>query len=102
MGFSTALPLLCVFCIFYGFFASGFVSMFAGILKVIKQRDESADVGTLIGLLSARRGIGAVVSGPLSEALLNQRPWQSKASVEYGSGLGVLIIFTGVQPPVEV
>lgn len=38
-GFSSALPFLCVFGIFYGFFASGFVSIIAGILKVITQRD---------------------------------------------------------------
>ena len=95
-GLSTALPLLCVFSVLYGFFAGGFVSTNAGVLKVVKQRDERADMGTLIGLLSAGRGIGAVLSGPLSEALLNERPWQGKAGLAYGSGYGGLIVFTGV------
>ena len=95
-GLSTALPLLCIFSIVYGFFAGGFVSTNAGVIKVIKQRDESTDVGALIGLLSAGRGIGALVSGPLSEALLNERPWQGKAALAYGSGYGSLIVFTGV------
>jgi hypothetical protein len=108
--------------IFYDFFAGGFVSTFAGILKAIKRRDESTDVRTLIGLLSARRGIGAVVSGLLSEALLNQamakqsqcrvwvrawefdhfhrsysRRWRSKLS---GKEIGVdVIVFNGAWGP---
>lgn len=95
-GFSTALPLLCVFSILYGFFAGGLVSTIAGMIKVVKQRDEYADVGTLLGLLSAGRGIGAVISGPLSESLLKGRPWEGQAGEAYGSGFGSLIVFTGV------
>jgi MFS family permease len=95
-GLSTALPLLCVFSILYGFFAGGFVSTFGGIVKAVKKNDERADVGTLIGLLSAARGIGAVASGPLSEALLTGHPWQGQTASAYGSGFGNLIVFTGV------
>ncbi|KAI9741507.1 MAG: hypothetical protein M1818_004313 [Claussenomyces sp. TS43310] len=95
-GFSTALPLLCVFSILYGFFAGGFVSTNAGFIKAVKQRDESTDVGILLGIISAGRGIGAVVSGPLSEALLRERVWKGKAELAYGSGYGGLIVFTGV------
>jgi len=93
-GLSGALPLLCVFSIFYGFFAGGFVSTNAGVIKLVKQRDENADVGTLLGVISAGRGIGAVVSGPLSEALLRGKPW--KADLGYGSEYGSLIVFTGI------
>jgi MFS family permease len=95
-GFFTALPLLCLFSILYGFFAGGLVSTIAGTVKVVKQRDEAADVGTLLGLLSAGRGIGAVVSGPLSEKLLSGRPWERQVGKAYGSGFGSLIVFTGV------
>ena len=35
------------------------------------------------------RGIGSVVSGPLSEALIKGQPWQGKALLGYGSGFGV-------------
>ena len=89
-GLSTALPLLCIFSILYGFFAGGFVSTFGGVVKDMKQKDERTDVGTLIGLLSAGRGIGAVASGPLSEALLKE------TGSAYGNGFGSLIVFTGV------
>ncbi|KFZ03856.1 hypothetical protein V502_10603 [Pseudogymnoascus sp. VKM F-4520 (FW-2644)] len=95
-GFSDALPLLIVFSILYGFFAGGFVSTFSGVIKALKGLDESTDVGTVLGFLSAGRGIGAVASGPLSEALLRSKPWQGKASLGYGTGYGGLIVFTGI------
>jgi MFS family permease len=95
-GFSDALPLLIVFSVLYGFFAGGFVSTNAGVIKAVKTLDENTDVGTLIGLLSAGRGIGAVVSGPLSEALLTSKPWQGEATLGYGTGYGALIVFTGI------
>lgn len=94
-GLSNALPLLCIFSILYGFFAGGFVSTNAGMLKEVQRMDVTADSGTLIGLISAGRGIGAVLSGPLSEVLLKARPWEGQASLAYGSGYGGLIVFTG-------
>jgi MFS family permease len=95
-GFSSSLPLLCIFASAYGLFAGGFSSTYTGIIKEIKRREESADVGLVIGLLSAGRGIGAVVSGPLSEVLLQSRPWQSTTGLGYGSAYEGLIVFTGV------
>ncbi|RDL35425.1 uncharacterized protein BP5553_07356 [Venustampulla echinocandica] len=95
-GLSDALPVLCMFSILYGFFAGGFVSTNAGVIKVVKQRDERTDVGTLIGCISAGRGVGAVLSGPLSESLLRGNPWSGEAGLGYGSGFGSLIVFTGV------
>jgi MFS family permease len=95
-GFSSGLPLLCIFASAYGLFAGGFSSTYTGVLKEIVRREESTDVGLLIGLLSAGRGIGAVLSGPLSEVLLKSRPWQSATSLGYGSAYEGLIVFTGV------
>lgn len=95
-GLSTALPLLTMFSILYGLTAGGLVSTVAGMIKAVKQKDETADVGILLGLLSAGRGIGAVVSGPLSESLLSGRLWEGQAGLAYGSGFGSLIVFTGV------
>ncbi|KAH8596147.1 major facilitator superfamily domain-containing protein [Bisporella sp. PMI_857] len=95
-GLSTALPMLCVFSVLYGFFAGGFVSTNAGIIKIIKEANQGADVGMLLGLLSAARGIGVIASGPISQAMLNGMPWQNKAFLAYGSGYGGVIVFTGV------
>jgi MFS family permease len=95
-GCSDTLPLLIVFSILYGLSAGGFVSTNAGVIKAVKSLDENTDVGMLIGLLSAGRGIGAVVSGPLSEALLTLKPWQGDVGLGYGTGYGGLIVFTGI------
>lgn len=94
-GLSTALPLLCVFSIVYGFFAGGFISTNAGVIKMVKQNDRGADVGILLGFISAARGIGAVASGPLSEALV-KKGLGHEGEFAYGSGYGGLIVFTGV------
>lgn len=95
-GLSTALPLLVLFSLVYGFFAGGFSSTNAGVIKWVKGRDGgSADVGIVIGIISAARGVGAIASGPLSEALVRGRPWTG-AEAGYGSSYGGLIVFTGV------
>ncbi|PTB80155.1 MFS general substrate transporter [Trichoderma longibrachiatum ATCC 18648] len=49
----------------------------------------------VFGYLAAGRGIGNVVSGPLSEALVKGMSWQGQAAGGYGSGYGPLIAFTG-------
>lgn len=95
-GLSGALPMLCLFSIFYGFFAGGFVSTMAGVVKLVKEGDENTDAGSVLGVLSVGRGIGAVVSGLSSEPLLSGSPWKGEAGLGYGSGYGGLIVFTGV------
>jgi hypothetical protein len=62
----------------------------------VKGRDQSADVGIMIGIISAARGVGSIASGPLSEALVKGKPWAGEAGFTYGSGYGDLIVFTGV------
>jgi hypothetical protein len=48
-------------------------------MKLGKRNDERADVGTLLGLLTAGRGIGAVASGPLRKALISRNLCQAQA-----------------------
>ena len=95
-GFATQLPLLIIFSLVYGLFAGGWTSTYAGTIKEVTKREPGADVGILIGLLSAGRGVGAVVSGPLSESLLGLKLWQGQAEFAWGTGYGGLIIITGV------
>lgn len=95
-GLSASIPLLCIFSIVYGFFAGGFSSTYAGIVKAVGSEYPGSDPGMVIGLLAAGRGIGSVICGPLSEALIRTRPWEGQAGFGYGTGFGPLIVFTGV------
>lgn len=95
-GFAASLPLLCIFSLVYGLFAGGFTSTYTGVIKEIRKTDERAEAGLVFGMLAAGRGIGSVVSGPLSEALLSEKPWVGEAVAGYGSGYGGLILLTGL------
>jgi MFS family permease len=111
-GFSTTLPVLCVFCVLYGFFAGSYTSTWSGVMHDVaknagREGDSSesqdshnsgstVDPTMVLAFLSAGRGIGNVASGPLSEALIANMPWRGQAAGGYGSGYGGLIVFTGV------
>lgn len=95
-GLSTSLPAIIVFAITYGFFAGGFTSTYAGTVKELRRVSTGSDLGSIFGLLSAGRGIGNVICGPISETLLGQDPWYGKALFAYGSAYGPLIAFTGI------
>ena len=95
-GLAVSYPLLCVFSLTYGLFAGGFTSTWTGITKEVKKEDDRAEIVLVFGVLAAGRGIGSVVSGPLSEALVNGKPWLDKAALGYGSGYGPLMLFTGI------
>ncbi|KAG4293652.1 hypothetical protein FPRO06_00237 [Fusarium proliferatum] len=101
-GFSTSLPILYVFCIFYGVFAGSYTSAWTGIMQMVSSTPSntrtsgtSFDPAMVLGVLSAGRGIGNIASGPLSGALIKGMPWQGQAAGGYGTGYGTLIVFTG-------
>jgi MFS family permease len=97
----TAIALLTLFSIFYGFFAGGFSSTWSGVIKQIK-RDSSTslETGLVFGLLAGGRGIGNVISGPLSTALIKQGSLSGSQTINAGTGFstqyGTLILFTGI------
>jgi MFS family permease len=99
-GLSTSLPVVYVYSIFYGFFAGCWPSVWPAILRETSQQGDSRGFGFVdpmmtYGLLCVGRGLGSLIAGPLSEALLGGMPLQGQAFASYGSGYGVLIIFTG-------
>jgi hypothetical protein len=67
-----------------------------GVIKMVKIQDQSTDRGMLLGVIREGRGIGSVLSGPLSKEVLRRRSWEGKAEFGYGSGYGNLIVFTRV------
>ncbi|KAL8925028.1 MAG: hypothetical protein Q9208_003712 [Pyrenodesmia sp. 3 TL-2023] len=94
-GLSVSLPMLCIFSLLYGLTAGGFSANYTGIVQRVRDSNAAADSGMIFGFLAAGRGIGAVASGPLSEALLHMQSWKGEAKLGYGTGYGLLIVFTG-------
>lgn len=95
-GFSEHVALLAVFSITYGFFAGGFSSTWSGVLTDLKKQSPAIDTGFIFGLLAGGRGIGNVISGPLSVALLTKNGWLGNGKGwGYGGEYGGIILFTG-------
>ncbi|KAK3302430.1 major facilitator superfamily domain-containing protein [Chaetomium strumarium] len=108
-GLSVNLPVLYLFCIVYGLFAGSYTSAWPGVMSEITRRNVAgdtsdgsgsdhgkwADPSMVFAFLAMGRGVGNVISGPLSEALVKGMPWKGQAFGGYGSGYGGLIAFTG-------
>lgn len=67
-------------------------------MQEISQKSEDAGFGYIdpmmvYGHLCIGRGIGNIISGPLSDALIRNLPWQEQTIGGYGSGYGVLITY---------
>ncbi|KAJ5847812.1 hypothetical protein N7455_011769 [Penicillium solitum] len=95
-GFSMSLAPLFIFSIVYGLFAGSYTSTWPGIMREVVHNKPSAESSMVFACLAAGRGIGNLVSGPLSEGLIKGLPWEGNAGYGYGSGYGTLIAFTGV------
>ncbi|RYP58646.1 hypothetical protein DL770_010386 [Monosporascus sp. CRB-9-2] len=100
-GLSSSLGVLYAFCVMYGLFAGCWTSIWPGIMRDIAKPGQLegqryTDPVMIFGLLSAGRGIGNLVSGPLSESLVKGMTWKGEAIGGYGSGYGPLIVYTGV------
>ncbi|KAJ0159861.1 Monocarboxylate transporter 10 [Colletotrichum tanaceti] len=89
-GFSSTLGVLYAFCVVYGLFAGAYTSAWPGIMNVVveneRARERGVDPSMVFGMLAAGRGVGNVISGPLSEALIRGAPWKGEAGFGYGSG----------------
>ncbi|KAI9711427.1 MAG: hypothetical protein M1812_007172 [Candelaria pacifica] len=94
---STSTALLYIFALAYGSFAGGFSSCWAGMIREIRKKAPRAETGLVLGLLAAGRGVGCVICGPVSEALIKDNAWMHVGVTSaYGSKYGPLIVFTGV------
>ncbi|CAK7266972.1 hypothetical protein SEPCBS119000_002300 [Sporothrix epigloea] len=94
------LAILIVFALAYGFFAGGFSSTWSAVLHDMKKRDETANTSLVFGMLMGGRGLGFVLSGPISGALLATAGSQaadapSKTSVVVGE-YAPIILCTGI------
>lgn len=96
LGFGTSIAPIYLFSLLYGCTAGAYSTNWGGMIKDIKKQHEATDVNVVFGLLAAGRGIGAVVSGPLSESLLKGSHFlKDGAHSTYTSEYGPLIVFSG-------
>ncbi|KAH8689079.1 MFS monocarboxylate transporter [Talaromyces proteolyticus] len=91
---SRGVVLLTLFSLTYGFFAGGFSSTWSGILHELKRENPALDTGLIFGLLAGGRGIGNVISGPISSLLMDNKVGDSSAG--YSTDYGAVILFTGL------
>lgn len=66
------------------------------MLNELKDQSPAIDTGFIFGLLAGGRGIGNVISGPLSVAMLAKDGWIGGGKHwGYESEYGGIILFTG-------
>ncbi|EMC91513.1 hypothetical protein BAUCODRAFT_80666 [Baudoinia panamericana UAMH 10762] len=94
-GLTTSQPMLYVFAVLWGLSGGGFAGNWAGCANALRTTSNSLDTGMVISLMCAGKGIGSVVTGPISEKLLQAGVWRG-AGFAYGSQYGAVIVFTGV------
>ena len=100
-GLADRVGLLVVFAMLYGFFAGGFSATWAGVAVRVKEEMEAVDTGLVFGMLAGGRGVGNVVSGPLSAALVGKGGGSSAGGVGgarlgYESQYAWVFVFTGL------
>lgn len=89
-GIAKALPLLIIFSIIYGFFASAFSTLRVAMGKAVS--DDSSSVVATYSIFVFLQGIGNILAGPLSAGLLLQTVEKSEYGIERYKNM---IIFTG-------
>lgn len=97
-GLTSSQAMLYIFAILFGCFGGAFSCTWSGCANAIQrfEKNGNVDVSIVVALMAAGKGIGAVISGPLSERLLSLDTWKGQAGFAYGSGYGLLVVFTGV------
>ncbi|KAF2206333.1 hypothetical protein CERZMDRAFT_115779 [Cercospora zeae-maydis SCOH1-5] len=96
LGFTIAVPPLFIFSVVYGLTASAYSSHWGGLIREVQKKHDGTDANLIFGLLAAGRGVGSIISGPLSESLLmGSRVWEDGAVSAYSSEYGTIIIFSG-------
>lgn len=89
-GLANHIATLYAFCIVYGFFAGGYSSSWSALSHEVQKSERSAHVSMVFAFLETGRGVGNVISGPLSEALLKVGGWKAGAFGAYGDRKSVV------------
>lgn len=96
LGFTTSVAPLFVFSLLYGLTAAAYSTSWGGIIRELQKKHENTDANVVFGMLALGRGVGSIISGPLSETLVDESKSLHEAAVSaYGSEYGNIIIFSG-------
>jgi hypothetical protein len=96
-GFAKSIVMLSWFALIYGCLGSGLISLWSRMGSFFGQKDAQM----IYSVMSMGRGLGSIVSGPISTALLEvaaDRPARRKDGItNYGNGkyLGI-VLFVGL------
>ena len=90
-GVARSLPPLVFFALLYGFFGAGYTAMWARMVTAVSEEPSAAQA--MFSLFNFGKGVGNVLAGPISGALL--RPMTDVS--DYGVGTyKTIVLFTGV------
>ena len=92
--FALSTPLIYIFALTCGIFAGRYAATWTGCVSEIQRDAIEAEMGVVLGMMAAGRGLRAVMSGTVSETLLAYGSWSLKGA--YGTEYGTLIFFTGI------
>lgn len=95
-GLGHQMSTMVVFVILYGFFAGGFSSTWSSMLLEIKRDDRAAETSLIFGLLLGGRGLGYMIGGPISGALVSSKGAIAEEPLGYATKYGPMILCTGV------
>ena len=65
-------------------------------MRDVTQKIRTVEPELVFACLAAGRGLGSFVSGPMNEVLVRNEKWKGNVGMGYGTGIGPLIVFTGV------
>ncbi|KAH8824906.1 MFS general substrate transporter [Flagelloscypha sp. PMI_526] len=100
-AFSLNMPILLLYSIFYGIFAVGWSALWSGFLRPLANGDLQT-TNTLLGLLLFTRGVGNILSAPVSTSLQNlsgpdiAKSFGGTAYAIVDAKYGAMILFTGL------
>jgi MFS family permease len=90
-GLARSLAPLACFAVVYDFFGAGYTAMWARMVTAVS--DEPSASQAMFGLFCFGKGVGNILTGPISAGLLGS----SRSSTGYGHGMyQAVVIFTGV------
>jgi MFS family permease len=96
-GLARNITMVFIFATVYGLFAGAFSSTWPGIMRIVQKEWPDASGTMVFAFLAAGRGLGNIISGPVSTYLiLETHGREEPLSFGYDSNFMPMIVFTGV------